>query len=122
MNRVKKMVMQEPVQKVIETFNGDSTLVTYTSQVIEKGDPEFGARSWQQGVLSNLTQKANGYTFEYISDLIPPRVKSLEEARGFVISDYQTYLEQKWVRSLGEKYRVKVVDHEFDKLIETYQK
>lgn len=122
MNRVKKMVMQEPVQKVIEAFNGDSTLVTYTSKVMEKGDPEFGARSWQQGVLSNLTQKANGYTFEYISELIPPRVKSLEEARGFVISDYQTYLEQKWVRNLGEKYRVKVVDHEFDKLIEAYQK
>lgn len=37
-----------------------------------------------------------------------PVEKSLEEAKGFVVSDYQEYLEKEWSASLKKKYPVKV--------------
>jgi peptidyl-prolyl cis-trans isomerase SurA len=41
-------------------------------------------------------------------DLIPPEPKTLEEARGLYISDYQNYLEKKWLKELRKKYKIKV--------------
>ncbi len=41
-------------------------------------------------------------------DKIPPRPKTLEEARGQYISDYQNYLEKKWLKKLHKKYKIKV--------------
>lgn len=39
-----------------------------------------------------------------------PQQKSFEDARGFVIADYQDFLEKQWNQQLKEKYPVKVED------------
>ncbi|WP_053180104.1 peptidylprolyl isomerase [Sunxiuqinia dokdonensis] len=39
---------------------------------------------------------------------VSPQAKTLEEARGLYISDYQNYLEEQWVKELRNRYRVKV--------------
>jgi peptidyl-prolyl cis-trans isomerase SurA len=39
---------------------------------------------------------------------IPKEPKTLKEARGVYISDYQNYLEKKWVKKLHSKYKVKI--------------
>jgi peptidyl-prolyl cis-trans isomerase SurA len=41
-------------------------------------------------------------------DIIPPEPKSLDEARGLYISDYQNYLEKRWLKELRKKYKIKV--------------
>jgi peptidyl-prolyl cis-trans isomerase SurA len=47
--------------------------------------------------------------FAKILTLYPGRQqRSFTDARGLVISDYQNYLEEKWVNQLKEKYPVKV--------------
>lgn len=43
-----------------------------------------------------------------IKRLIPPGIKTLEEAKALVISDYQDVLEQQWLISLKSKYSVMV--------------
>ena len=36
------------------------------------------------------------------------RPKTLEEARGLFVSDYQKYLEDNWIKELRKKYKIKV--------------
>jgi peptidyl-prolyl cis-trans isomerase SurA len=43
-----------------------------------------------------------------VSNLIPPGIKSFEDARASVISDYQDKLEKEWVTALKKKYPVSV--------------
>jgi peptidyl-prolyl cis-trans isomerase SurA len=38
----------------------------------------------------------------------PNQPRGFEDARGLVINDYQTVLEEEWVASLRKKYPVKV--------------
>jgi peptidyl-prolyl cis-trans isomerase SurA len=50
-------------------------------------------------------------TFAYIIKLYNNREqRNFEDARGFVINDYQEYLENKWLMELRKKYPVKVSD------------
>jgi peptidyl-prolyl cis-trans isomerase SurA len=41
-------------------------------------------------------------------DVIPPEPKTLDEARGMYISEYQNFLEEEWLKELRKKYKVKV--------------
>jgi peptidyl-prolyl cis-trans isomerase SurA len=43
-----------------------------------------------------------------VESLVPPGVRTLDEIRSLVISDYQDYLEKEWVKKLKNKYPVKV--------------
>lgn len=49
-----------------------------------------------------------GYVLIQIHKFIPSVRKTLSEARGSVMSDYQTYLEKEWVQALSEKYPIVV--------------
>jgi peptidyl-prolyl cis-trans isomerase SurA len=51
----------------------------------------------------------NSLTFAYIVKVYSQREpRNFDDARGFVINDYQTELEEKWVADLKKKYPVKV--------------
>jgi Parvulin-like peptidyl-prolyl isomerase len=51
----------------------------------------------------------NSFTFAYIINVYREREpRGFEDARGFVINDYQTALENKWIAELKEKYPVKI--------------
>ncbi|MAQ69499.1 MAG: hypothetical protein CMD23_00185 [Flavobacteriales bacterium] len=41
-----------------------------------------------------------------IEDILPRSVKSLNEIKGVVISDYQSFLETEWLNELSQKYNV----------------
>ncbi|GAA0872004.1 peptidylprolyl isomerase [Gangjinia marincola] len=61
----------------------------------------------EKGVSAIYTQ-GDTFTVVHIEDIIPSGIKSFEDAKGEVISDYQQYLEEKFKASLKEKYTVKV--------------
>ncbi|MEJ0030646.1 MAG: hypothetical protein WDO15_09875 [Bacteroidota bacterium] len=43
-----------------------------------------------------------------VERLIPPGIKSFQEAKASVISDYQEEIEKKWLETLRKKHKVKV--------------
>ncbi len=61
---------------------------------------------WAVGVH---TAEVDGtYYLVTIDNLVPPGVKSFEDARAKIISDYQEALEKRWIVKLKQKYPVKV--------------
>ncbi|MGB0402638.1 MAG: peptidylprolyl isomerase [Salibacteraceae bacterium] len=62
---------------------------------------------WKVG-FSKVIEKDNRLWFVYIKEVLPVQNKTLEEARGSVISGYQDYLEKEWLKELRTKYPVQV--------------
>lgn len=59
----------------------------------------------------------NSATFCYIIKLYNNREqRSFNDARGFVINDYQNFLEEKWIAELKKKYPVKIDEAVFKSL------
>lgn len=52
-----------------------------------------------------------------IEAIVPAGGKTYEEARGLVISDYQNYLEEQWIKDLKAKYDVEVDDSVLEKVV-----
>ncbi|HPE86301.1 MAG TPA: peptidylprolyl isomerase [Bacteroidales bacterium] len=97
------------VDKILNEINAGSALILTT----ETGDFEQGsneiidATGWEKGVSKTINHKGK-YVFVTIHEFIPPTQKKLSECRGLVISDYQNYLEEVWVKELMEKYPVTI--------------
>jgi len=62
---------------------------------------------WAPGVY--MTASGNSNYLIVIQKILPPGPQTFEEARASVITDYQTYLEDSWIRELKRKFAVKIV-------------
>jgi peptidyl-prolyl cis-trans isomerase SurA len=58
-------------------------------------------------------------TFYKVEALLPARKKELNEARGYVIADYQDQLEREWVEKLRKSYPIKTSKKVLSKLIKS---
>jgi peptidyl-prolyl cis-trans isomerase SurA len=63
--------------------------------------------AWKKGLSQNIYLDGQVIMVDVI-EVLPASPKRLEEAKGLITSDYQTYLEQEWIKSLRAKYPVKV--------------
>jgi peptidyl-prolyl cis-trans isomerase SurA len=90
------------VQEMIASYK-----IKNESGAFEKDDRiVFSKVQWAPGVY--FTQNNNLHYLVQIIKLLPPGLKTFEEARPEVISDYQSYLEKKWIEVLKKKYPVKI--------------
>jgi len=115
-----KHLMRRGLSKTIGLMNKDSVQLTYTSSLLEKGKTDKSL-SWQENVLFDVKKNNDGCTFNWIQEIIPSQVKTLEEARGYVISDYQNELEEKWINHLQNKYDIRTYKRELKSLIRSYK-
>jgi peptidyl-prolyl cis-trans isomerase SurA len=77
--------------------------------VYSKGDNELiDAQAWKVGVSENKVNADGTVTFIEYKKVMEPMPKSLSEARGLITADYQTSLEQEWIKELRAKYKVEV--------------
>ncbi|SDL84987.1 peptidyl-prolyl cis-trans isomerase SurA [Catalinimonas alkaloidigena] len=82
----------------------------------QKGDqPVLDQIEWKPGTYE-VARDGRIYLVK-IKTIEAPRGKTLSEARGQAISDYQNYLEQQWVEQLRATYPVTVNEEEVQKLI-----
>lgn len=122
---VRKYLEQEPKPEkkaVEEAFNQNSALAVQAEQgVFEKGDHELLEKTdWKEGVAEY--QDGGRVVLIKISEVLPPKPKTLDEARGKVISDYQTKLEEDWLKELKSKYEVTVNEQTLNKIYQYFEK
>jgi peptidyl-prolyl cis-trans isomerase SurA len=73
--------------------------------------PGAGQSSLHTGMFTSFQANKTDHTvsFAYILNIYPQRSpRTYKDARGFVINDYQNFLEEEWIAELRKKYPVRV--------------
>lgn len=106
-------------EKIIEKFNKDNQIITFTRSKVESGSNDLIFMKMEKGDISALNYDSSKsiYKFRKIEDILPKSPKSLDEAKGYVIADYQEYLEKAWVEKLKKEFKVETNKAAFEKLI-----
>lgn len=95
------------------------TDVTDSIALIEVGTPN----PLLSGTNGTITDKycwketAEGYQILVLEKILPPELKTRDEARGFYLNDYQNYLETQNNAELRRKYNVKVHQDVIDEIV-----
>ena len=97
LDRIKNLVNSNDSVEVIFT----SGIMDAEHQVLPKGF------KFKKGI-SKIFKHHDAFEVVQVKDILPETEKTLEEAKGAVISDYQNEKEAKWVKSLADKYKVVV--------------
>jgi len=97
------------VVAVVEEINKSSQLnLKYELKKYQKDENEMlDGVEWAKGISQNI-EKDGRIGFVYIKEVLEPTYKTIEDSRGTITSDYQEYLENKWIESLKNKYSYKV--------------
>lgn len=83
---------------------------------IQRSEIEKYGLEWKSN--SYTTKEEDGIITAYlVNKIIPRKEKTLQEARGFVIADYQKYLEKEWINRLLQEYEINVDPEVFKSLI-----
>jgi peptidyl-prolyl cis-trans isomerase SurA len=83
----------------------------------EKGDrPVLSKVKWEPGV--HMADNNTLHYLVWVKRIVSPGLKSFDEARSAIISDYQNYLEKEWLTKLKKKYPVKVIKKGKQQLIQ----
>ncbi|HQQ95362.1 MAG TPA: peptidylprolyl isomerase [Bacteroidia bacterium] len=98
-------------KEIIAELNKNSQLnVSVENIMYLKGENKNLDASWQKGINPNdiKDEKENKILVYVINTILPKTPKTLNECRGNVTADYQSYLENEWLAYLKNKYKVKV--------------
>lgn len=92
-------------EEVMDHLNQTEEMISIENGAWEKGaNPVVDYYVWNGDTPEDFDSEV---TF-IRGDKIGPEAKTLNEARGLYIADYQKHLEEKWVKELRGKYKVKV--------------
>lgn len=96
-------------EEVVSVVNNDTTLniLVETAKFSAGDSPVVDKVKWKTG-LSPMVDSPSGPSFVFGYEIIEPEPKALQEAKGLVTADYQTYLEEKWISELRTKYSIVV--------------
>lgn len=97
--------------KTVKKFNKKEQVITFEEQIVEKSNAkELNDIKWESGFTTPLKKDETNKvtTFAKLEKIIPPTEKSLKEARGYVIAEYQDYLEKNWIAELQKTYNLQI--------------
>ncbi len=108
----------ESLEEIKGIVNEGATIhVLFSSGVLERESNKLPVNyEMEVGVSEIYNEEKHQYTIIRLDKLIPPTNKELNETRGEVVNDYQNFLEEKWVQSLREKYKIKINKGAYNKL------
>ncbi len=112
LKKARKLAAKKDASVVLKKINKMGNLMTVNSKEVEKGKSkmeDLEAITWKKGAMTaNVINSDNSVSFIKIEKMLPRQKKTLKEARGYVIADYQDYLEAQWIEQLRKEYQVNI--------------
>lgn len=119
--KVRKMAKKNTADSLIlAEFNIDSmkNVTIESGYFVEGQNTDVDNMNKQVGIGEDMLNASGNVTFVMVRGVVEPMPKTLGEARGYVISDYQDELEVKWIRSLRDKYPVVINKDVFNSMVQ----
>ncbi len=118
--KIYKESKKKSPKELMAMFNKEGQFLSHKELILDKDNPSLAKlKKWKVNERSkpNVDIKKNQSVFYKITEIMAPRAKKLEEARGYVISDYQDSLEKRWISDLKSKYKIDINQSVFDTLV-----
>lgn len=109
LKKIGKNIRKRGTEKVLSKFNKkDPYFVKTVESTATQGDQPISTMDWAVGAVSDPVVMPNEEkaTIYKINSIEEGRAKTLSEARGYVIADYQDHLEKVWVAELRSQYPI----------------
>ena len=111
----KRRLTRGQLYDVLNDAMGDSATFKVEEKMIEDGKQEMLSKSeWKVGVY--VKPLAKGYEVIRVDGFVAPCLKSIKEARGYYINDYQMFLEQQLIEKLRREYDVMIHQDVIDEI------
>ncbi|MDX1912063.1 MAG: peptidylprolyl isomerase [Saprospiraceae bacterium] len=121
LEKVRALAAKKPAADVLKKFNkkGKPEVLTVMEKLYEKGKNKDLGEKWKAGDMTDAKTDAGTKTASFlkIEEITPPSTKSLSEARGYAVADYQDYLEKKWIQDLRKEYPVVINESALQSLV-----
>ncbi len=125
-DKVLKMAETKSTEEVLAKINKpDHTIVKVRTETFEKGKNKvLDAMTWKVGEISapEKSKRDNSQNFMKIEKVMAPMEKTMAEARGYIVADYQDYLEKEWIQVLQRTYDIEVNDKVLKKIVKKKKK
>ena len=94
--------------------------MTVIDRTFERGrNNVLDKMSWEVGEISGMevNKRNNAMNFMKIEEILEPGDKTLSEARGYVVADYQDLLEKQWIADLEKRFPIKMNKKTYKKML-----
>lgn len=113
LEKVQKRIRKKSPEKVLKKFNKAADVIKHEEKVLQEEEwiGMFDAKKSEikPDEVAQKTNKEAGTTLiSKIRSVKEGDLLDFDEVRGIVISDYQEFLENKWVEELNKKYEIEV--------------
>lgn len=117
--KAKKLAKRKNSDKVLKKINTEElSILTAATSSYEKGqNKDVDALKWKRGTIGENIIKGDKVIFLKVEDVVKPQPKSFKDARGYIIADYQEFLEKKWLKELKKEYPLQINEDVFQSLI-----
>lgn len=108
--KAKKIAKKGKPEKVLGKINTEKQkILTAETKSYEKGQSDdVDELRWKKGYIGGDIVKGDAISFLKVEKVIKPQQKAFQDARGYVIADYQEYLEKQWIEDLKKEYPIKI--------------
>ncbi|APY07517.1 peptidylprolyl isomerase [Winogradskyella sp. J14-2] len=106
LSMMKRKKSEEDIKKTLNTESKKN--IIFTKGIFDTNDPKLPANLKLEQGVSEIYAHNDAFHVINIMSVLPSGNKTLEEAKGNVISDYQTEIETNWINDLYKRFKVEV--------------
>lgn len=105
---MKKQNSEDEIQNALNTEKENN--IIFTKGIFNTKDSRLPENFEIKEGISKVYEHNGAYHVINVKEILPARNKTLEEAKGSVINDYQEQIEKNWIDSLYNNFSVEVND------------